>query len=202
MIDVSIQINPIEDLVKLSSLDKQLTFATATALTGTVQEAQEEVIKSIESTFITRNNWYLPSNRYGIHIKTAGKEDLVAELFTAADWLGLHEKGGVKRPKGRFLAIPTRNARSSQREIIKAGQRPKGLRGDRDFVIKTARGKFVLFQRKGQGRTSEMVAMYVLVPLARIKKQSTILEPTEKIVSKRFGDIYFSELAKAIETAK
>jgi hypothetical protein len=181
---------------------KQTIFATASALTQMAKEGQTAAIGSIEGTFTVRNNWDRPSNKFGVKITPAKKDSLVSEVYTLADWLGLHEEGGTKQPGNKFLAIPTANVRRTKRQIIQKGQRPAGLRGKGDIVIEGKNGKAVLYQRKGKGKSSKLVAMYILVPIARVRKQSTIFEPIQKLFVKRFGTIFDQQLRKALETAK
>jgi hypothetical protein len=185
-----------KDIRKLFNLDKQIIFATAQSLTAVAKEAQTSVIAEIEQTFTTRGKWYLPGNKYGVKIKAARKDDLSAEVKTAADWLVLHETGGTKTPQGHSLAVPTENVRRTKRQIITRGQRPRNLK--RAFVINTQSGP-VLFQRKNK---RSIVALYNLEPRVPIKRESTVVAPTEKVVQARFDKIFVEKLANAVRTAK
>lgn len=181
--------------------DKQVPFALAYALTITAKEAQAAVVKSLEGTFTLRGQWYKQSNKFGIKITPAKKTNLKASVHTQADWLELHETGGTKTPRGKELAIPTENVRRTKRQIIQKSQRPKALIGKRDFILNTKKGR-VLFQRKGKGKRSKIVALYNLEPKAVIKKQSTFFEPVEKIVEKNLQENFNKALEKAYATAK
>ncbi len=185
-----------KNIKKLFNLDKQIIFAAAQSLTEVAKESQTAVIADIEQTFTTRGKWYLPGNKYGIKIKAAKKNDLTAEVKTAADWLTLHETGGTKTPQGKHLAVPTDNVRRTKRQIITRSQRPRNLK--RSFVIQTASGP-VLFQRKGK---KKIVALYDLKPKVKIKKESTVIEPTRRTVQQRFDRIFEKNLANAVKTAK
>jgi hypothetical protein len=188
-----------------ASFAKQVSYATAVSLTKVAKEAQTAVGLALNNSqggaFQIRNNWTQQSNKFGIKAVAATKDNLVSGVATDADWLLLHEESGDKRPKGQFIAIPTANVRRTKREIVQKGQRPKALRGKRDVLIKTKSGREVLYQRKGRGKNSRLVAMYVLIPLAHIKHQSTLLTPTQKIVEKRLGAIFEEQLRAAFETA-
>lgn len=180
---------------------KQVEFAMASALTETAKRAQKESLKDIRQTFTVRNNWDSPSNAMGIKVLPASKGDLESAVVTRADWLTLHEEGGAKIPKGQHIAVPTSNVRRTKRDIIQRSQRPRNLK--RSFIIKTRkRGIDMIFQRRGRGKTSEIFAMYKLVPRAKIKENSTITEQTMKIVEKNFDDILFLKLVQAFRTAR
>ncbi|HEX8773267.1 MAG TPA: hypothetical protein VF735_06640 [Pyrinomonadaceae bacterium] len=184
------------DVEKLLSLDKQIRFATAKTLTDVAKEAQSASIEAIQEHFITRNNWYLPSNRYGVHIEPATKENLQSAVKTDAYWLRPHETGEDKIPHhSQNIAVPTRNARPNPRQIIPSSLKPRNLVNA--FVIKTRRGP-VLFQRVGK----LLVPLYGLEKRVSIRRESTVIEPTMKTVEQRLGKIFFENLRKALETAK
>jgi hypothetical protein len=195
--DTSIKVEGVEALL---SLDKQVRFAAARSLTEAAKQSQESSIRAIQQTFTTRSQWFQPSNRYGLRVRAARKDNLEATVGTAADWLALHETAGTKVPRGEFIAIPTSNVRRSKRQIIRRAHRPRNLR--RSFLLKTKSGLTVLFQRKGRGRKSDIVAMYVMQPRARIRKESTVTEVAKKVVARRFGSIFDTALREALATAK
>ncbi|HEY0098648.1 MAG TPA: hypothetical protein VGB76_06805 [Pyrinomonadaceae bacterium] len=185
-----------------ANLVKQVTFALAQTLTGMVKEAQGEVISDIENTFTVRNNWDKPSNAMGIKALPATKQDLSAALVTRADWLIPHEEGEDKVPEGKALAVPSKNVRRTKRDIIQRSQRPKALRGKRDVVLPLKGGGQGLFQRKGRGTNSKLVFLYALAKRARIRKQPTVVEPTVKVVEKKFDKLFYANLKKALRTAR
>jgi hypothetical protein len=184
------------------NLVKQITFALAQTLTGVVKEAQGEAISNIESTFTVRNNWDQPSNAMGIKALPATKHDLSAALVTRADWLIQHESGEDKVPDGKSLAVPSGNVRRTKRDMIQKSQRPKALRGKRDVVLPLQGGGMGLFQRKGRNANSKLVFLYALAKRARIRKQPTVIEPTVKVVEKKFDKLFFANLKKALRSAK
>jgi hypothetical protein len=187
--------------------DKQTRFALASALTLTAKEAQAASIREIEGSFTIRTNWDKPSNIFGVRVQPATKQNLVAIVGTAADWLEKfmrHPEGVVvDLPQGKYFAIPTKNARRTKRDIIQKGQRPLALLGKRDFIIKTKnKGILVLFQRRGRGRNSQMIAMYVLYPARKIHEKDVLFGPTQRVFEKRFADILAVQLQKAFATAR
>jgi hypothetical protein len=199
MISISVRLDPPK---RGSELDKQVRFALTMALTATAKDAQGEIRDSLQDTFTIRNRWLDQSNKFGIKVRPAKKDDLVAQVGTDADWLQFHEEGGIKTPQGHFIAIPTRNVRRTKKQIIQKGQRPRALIGKRDFLITTKAGRVVLFQRTGRGKRSGIKAMYVMVPRSSIKKHSTILDPTMKAIQQRFGGNFSKALKRAIATAR
>lgn len=188
------------DVRGVLTLDEQIIYAAARALTKSAQQSQDAAVDAIRHTFTTRGSWYLPSNRFGVRITHATKERLEAAVKTAADWLIPHETGEDKVAKGgRLLAIPMvgrGRPRPSRASKVRADLKPRAL-GGRGVVIETRRGP-VLFARQNR----RLVAFYGLERRARIRKRSTVIEPTVRTVTKNFGDNLATALAEALRTAR
>jgi len=188
-------------------LNKQTAFALASSLTFVAKEIQAETIKALDKgqggAFEIRTNWTKPSNVFGIRIKPATKQSLMAVIGTAADWLEkfVREPAGsivIKLPRGEFIAVPTSNVRRTKRDIIRASQRPAALRGKRDVVLPLKSGKgMVLFQRKGKGERGNLIALYILVPRAQVRARDVLFGPAKRVFEKRFPRIYEQQLKKA-----
>jgi hypothetical protein len=208
-ISVSIKGNP--------NLDKQSTFALASSLTMVAKEAQVVVRDAIESNFTIRTSWDR-TGPFSVKIQPATKQDLVAVIGTAADWLEkfLREDQGaivINHPRGQFLAVPTSAVRRTKRQIVRALDRPRNLRGKGDIVLPLKKGGgFVLLQRVGPRARldarnprypkSRLVALYVLTPAAKIRQKDVLAGPVIKVFEKRFADILEQQLKKAFATAK
>jgi hypothetical protein len=188
------------DIAAALSLDRQLVYAAARALTKTAQDSQTASIAAIRQTFTTRGTWYLPSGRFGIRITPATVARLEAAVRTAADWLIPHETGEDKVVQGGgLLAIPMvgpGRPRPTFGSKVQRDLKPRAL-GGRGVVIETRRGP-VLFARQDR----RLVAFYGLERRAKIRKHSTVIEPTIETVSKNFGDNFAAGLAEALKTAK
>lgn len=185
------------NIEKVLDLDKQITFATSTALTATAREAQAEVIASIQKTFITRGPWYLPGNKFGIKIEPATKTDLHTAVKTDAYWLQLHETGGVKTPQSsKDLAIPTVAVRRTKRDLIAKSDLPRNLLNA--FILNLPRGPALFIRRKTKG----LVRLYDLERSVKIEKKSTVVEPTIRTFKTMFARILAAKIEDAFRTAK
>lgn len=185
----------------LKEVAKQIKFAAAVALTQTAKDGQSAVISALRGNFTLRSQWYEPRNKIGIRIKPAKKNDLVAEVKTASNFLEKFETGDDKLPHRRQIAIPTDNVRRNKRDIITTANRPAALRDKRTVLLETKAG-LVLFQRKFKGKRSKLVALYVLKPRTKTPKKPTFYGPIGKIVIKNFDKNFNEALKKALETAK
>jgi len=191
----------IEGLEKLGYLARQLPFATAKALTKTAQQGQEAVIKSLNSAFTLRTNWYKPSSKIGIRITPAKKNDLQSEIKTNAKFLQLHEGGMEKIPFGKFIAIPTENVRRTKRQLVAKSNYPGNLKNS--FIVNSKKsGVKLLLTKVGRGRVKQTRLMYVLVPKAKIKKVSVFYEPIRRAVAANFSNNFNEAWSQAVATAK
>jgi hypothetical protein len=190
--------------------EKQVAFAAASALTLTATEIKIAEIKAIDETFTVRTNWN-KVGPYAVKVQAAKKTDWprpFSIVGTAADFIEKFLEGPVgsialKIPQGEFIAIPTSNVRRTKRDIIRAAQRPRALRGKHDFLVPMKSGQgFVLFQKQGRGKSKRNVALYLLVKSAKIRERDPLFEPALKVFVKRFGAILDQQVAKAFATAR
>ena len=183
-----------------AQIAKQSIFATAQALTKTAKDAQKDEIDSLQQNFTLRGRWFEQSNKFGIKIKPAKKEDLKAIIYTNADWLELHETGGTKIPKGNTIAIPTSEVRRNKKDIITKANRPRNLKNA--FIITNRNGHKVLVQRKGRGKRKQLVFLYDLTVAANIPKRPTFYAPVLKSIEQNFQRNFETSLRRALATAK
>jgi len=99
----------------------QYPFAAAVALTRTAQDAQAEVRAGLPRRFTIRNRWV----SQGIRIVPATKRRLESWVGSRDDFMALQETGGIKRPRGEHLAVPTEKVRRRKRGLISKAQRPR-----------------------------------------------------------------------------
>jgi len=203
--------------------EKQIRFAVASACTKGAKAVQVADKKALRGAFTIRTNWD-ERGPYAVKVQAAKKADnpIVALVGTGADFIEkfIREPEGstvLKLPQGNFIAIPTTNVRRTKRDIIRAAQRPARLRGKRDVLLpmKSGRG-YVLFQEQNvftsrqrsqnksqsRGRRGRLVALYILVPQAKIKERDVLFGPAKKTLDAQLLKLYQSEIASAIATAK
>lgn len=178
---------------------RNLNFGHAVGLTKTAKEGQEAVKAEQKQRFTIRNKWQ-DFGPFAIRIKPATRDNLKAEIGTAADFLLAHEEGRDKTPRGANIAIPTDQVRRNKKLIIPKGQRPKGL-GAKVFVLQTKKGP-VLAQRIKKGKRKGLIVLYGLEKKARIKKTETFYPVIRKVVERRMEANIKREVAKALAAMK
>lgn len=180
---------------------KQIIYGTAVGLTKTAKEAQDAVKGALRGAFTIRNQW-LDRGPLQIGIKPATPKDLSAEVRTRADFLGIHETGGIKVPKGGHrLAIPGDGVKRNKRLIIPKSQRPKAIIAKGGFVVKIKHGDVIAI-RQGRGKKKSLKFLYNLEERARIKREPIFKEPIEKVLARRLHSNVQREVKNALQAMR
>jgi hypothetical protein len=189
------------DLRGVITLPKQIEFGTAKTLTDLVKKSQEEVVREFaggDTGLIIRGDWYLPSRKFGIKVKTASRKTLEARLYSNADWLlELHGyNSGVKRPDkgGKNLAEPnvefTRHGiknpisrAEKARRLLDNSSRTKAFK-----VVSEKTGNTLILQRAGADATTGIAI--------RGKRGNLLQGRGKDVVKKLFLKYVFRKLVK------
>ena len=106
---------------------KQIPFATALAITKTLQRAKVGVIKQAKKD-IDRPT---PFTLRGFRVQSANKRTLTGRLFIAPiqeNYLRYQIFGGVRRPKGTALALPPAKPEAGGVRLDRYGNVPRAQR--------------------------------------------------------------------------
>ncbi len=178
----------------------QVPFATASALTKTVQAAQKEIQEEIPKRFNVTKKWWLKQQPTGVKIKPATKRQLWAIVFTNAYFAPLQEDGGTKRPfKGSSLAVPTANVKAKKRR--KSGGVKEVINRPKTFFGKTKTGKAALYRRRTKN-SYPVELLYVFSPTAKIKKRFGFKRTAEAVTKKQFNRVFTRQMIHAIRTTR
>ena len=173
---------------------RQVPFAIALALTRTVQDAQKSIQSAIPHIFKTTKKWWAKSQPTGIKIRPATKANLTASVYTNAPFAELQEEGGTKRPRKRFLAVPTKATPKSRR---KAGGASITMKQKKTFTTEAG-----IFRRKGGKRSQTIEKLFTFTKQARIKPRFGFKGIARKVARRRFKKNFEMALAKALRTAR
>lgn len=178
----------------------QVPFATASALTKTVQAAQRGIQEQIPNRFNVTKKWWLKQQPTGVKIKPATKRQLWATVFTNAYFAPLQEDGGTKKPfKGSRLAVPTDNVRAKKRR--RSGGVREVIDRPKTFFGKTKTGKTALYRRRTKNaRPIEL--LYVFSPTARITRRFRFKDTARAVAEKQFNRNFTKQMIQAIRTAR
>ncbi len=173
---------------------RQVPYAIALALTRTVQDAQKSLIAAIPHIFKVTKKWWLKNQPTGVKIRPATKADLTASVYTNAPFAGLQEEGGIKRPRKKFLAVPTKNTPKSRRKAGGAGVMMKQKK-----TFATASG---IYRRKGGKRNQTIEKLYTFTEKARVRPRFGFKDIARKVALHRFKKNFETALTKALRTAR
>jgi hypothetical protein len=181
---------------------KSMRFGVANALTQTAKQAQAAVQGELRGKFTLRGRWFEQNNKFGIKVKPAKPNALVAKVTTEAGWLAKQEAGGTHLPFRNFLAIPTENVRpKGSTKIIRGPLRPANLKNS--FVIKSKKaGVSLLIQRYGRGKKKQNRVMYILVSRVNIKAAHVFYDPIKKVVERRLATNIQKYVQEALNTIR
>lgn len=190
----------VSTLPSADKLYKNIRFGTAMGLTKTAKEGQAAVQDILPRKFTIRGRWFEQQTPVGIKIKPATRDDLKAEIRTAAQFLPRHDTGETKLPYKNYLAIPTENVRKTKQSKIPANLRPNRLQNA--FVIVTKAGTRLLCVRKGRGRNRAVTVMYILVKRAKIKDVDIWEKPIRRVVDHSLDKNIAEGVDKALKTMR
>lgn len=203
-----------ETRAELTDIERsQLPFATARALTKTVQQAQSFVRGDLLPAHFTlrRPTWA----KQGVRITPATKQKLEASVQDINPYMGLQQTGGEKIPYGNYLAVPLSGARPTPRSLVSADNLPHAVMERGGFI----RGNVmyaVAFKAGRRGRVSraiggiqkaanwerKVVPMYALVKRAVLRPRYEFVEKVSEAAQAHF-DVNFAEsFQQAVRTAK
>ncbi|MBF0108739.1 MAG: hypothetical protein HQL76_06150 [Magnetococcales bacterium] len=203
------------------TLEKQLRFAAAQALTHTAQDAQVEVKRQLPERFTIRTNWLAK----GIRIRPASKSTLSASVLVKDAFMALQETGGDKTStSGSALGVPV-GARPTPQSIIRPSNFPGAMASRKGYFIGVPRGWNVsvaytatgrsrknfwrsqevkpgVWQRLGYKGRSGLKLMYVFEEKVRLKPRFGFRATVRKVAAERFPHRFAEALKKALATAR
>lgn len=183
---------------KLTKLEKKdLPFATAVALTRTMQDAQTSIIRAIPHIFRTTKKWWLKQQPTGVKIRGANfrAAKLTASVFTKAYFAALQEDGGIKTPhRGKLLAVPTASVPKSRR---KSGGARKTMN-----LKKAVANRWGIYLKKGGKKNPRLEKQFTWAKQAVVPARFGFKAIAAKVTRRRFRQHLDRELAKAVAKTK
>lgn len=195
--DIRIQIKGVAELVRnLKDLGvNRIPNYVARALTGIADQAQGAMEKNARSMLTIRGNWLTKGYKFGINRKQANKNDLTAEVSTAAPWLIEQETKTVLKPrKASSLAIPRIWQRDSRLAITRS---PRFLKNT--FKLKSKYGNEIIYQRQGSGKLAHLVPLFVLRKQTPEPQRIHLVNTAVETINKVSGPVMTGMLEQAIK---
>lgn len=174
----------------------QLPFATAVALTRTGKDAKAAVEKKLPDVFDRPT----PFTQRGVAALPATKAKLYSRVLiknAQANYLGIQEDGGIRRPAGRALVVPF------QARLNRYGNLPRGgvrrLLARDDTFSGVVRGVGGIWQRNRDGTVRLLIAYE---DQTTYRPRFGFKRMVEKTARERFDANFRLAFAEAMETAR
>lgn len=208
-VDVTSNIDRINRLHRLYYAD-QMPFAVSQAINDTAFEFDRRQTRAMRRGFTTRNRQFTEK---AVRVRKSNKRQIPIQAEVAlhppgsprtADIWAKFEEGGVKRPRGRALAIPVGVRR------LRAGKVPDRLR-PKNLGLVNGRGRdgtYVvpgvgIFQRRRRGRYRRRAKLlYVFASSARIRAALAFEERSVRVYERHFDRFMAKRWARALRTAR
>lgn len=181
-------------LKQMDDTKKQIAFATSKAINDTLKDARQSIINREKGK--GRKAWYF-NKKYGIKRRFANKRNLNGSVYTSVYWGKLQEYGGIKKPRGKAIAVPTENLAKSNR---KAGGLRKVLNQKTTFASSKIGG---VYRRVGGKKSRRLKKLAGFTRRAVIDKPDLKFRTTaHKVTVRRFKKYHRAALRRAFATRR
>ena len=146
---------------RMGTAADQIPFAISVALNKAAQTTENRLADETWAKHVqVRNRGFL---RSALRIERSNRRNLRVAIFDSLGRanLGLHDKGGIAKPRNGRFAIPTKRVRKGAKGVVQS-QRPSVLARK---VVK----KGLIFQKVGRGKNEKLQLMYKLQASNKIK---------------------------------
>jgi hypothetical protein len=186
---------------RLRSVPKQAKFAASRTINDCLVAAQKNTTeKLLPGEYTIRTPWAKPGSRYGFNAQFSKPATLTGRMGTRADWMELHEEGGIKRPtRARNVSIPE-EARVNESRPIPRRLKPRALLEKRGFVIHTKDGLSLLATR--DRKSGQIHVMFFFKPQAKIEPTFRFVPENKRLVLGMYQQRFSENFRKAMSTAK
>ena len=193
---------------RLTDIEKrQVPFATAGAINDTLFDVRKQIVGvTAPRAFEVRNRRF-----FGVafRVEKAKKAKLSGAVFDRLGRasLGLHARGGVKRPRGQHIAIPGRDIEDKRTAggAIRKALRPRQVLGKAGrraaFKIKFRSGQEAIVRRKGK-KASPLQVLWLLERSAVIPRRFRFHEDATKVAKRVMQRHFDKRLKQALRTAR
>jgi hypothetical protein len=176
---------------------KQIPFATSKAINETIFEVRAST-KLYAAKIFKRTTWMSPRSEVGMRVVKSHKRQANINAKLGFDeknrWIHLHVDGGVKRPKKKYIAIPTEKV---PKKYKKVGGVSAILTKEKHFA-----NKWGVFKRTGKGKKGKITKLFTFAKRAKIKKVFFFYKNAKSVIKTNFNKNFKAALQKAISTAK
>ena len=181
---------------------RQIPFATAMALNDAAFAVRKEIVeRTFPASFTVRNKRFASAM---FRVGKASKRKLSATVsdVLGRDYMTMQATGGIKRPRGFNIAIPSREIKRTATGKVPRAKQPRNVLGGKGFRTTLRSGQPVIAESVGRGRNKRQRVLYILEQSARIPKRFPFYERGRKVAQSSFARAFNKRFAQAKRTAR
>lgn len=181
---------------------KQIPFATSMALNDAAFAVRKEIVeRTFPASFTVRNRRF-PSAMF--RVGKASKRNLVATVsdVLGRDYMVNQAEGGIKLPRGRNIAIPSRQIKRTTTGKVPKSRQPRNVLGAKGYKTKLSSGQPVIAENVGRGAAKRQRVLYILEQRARIPKRFPFYERGRAVAQNSFARAFDKRFRQARLTAQ
>ena len=181
---------------------RQIPFATSLALNDAAFAVRKEIVeRTYPQSFTVRNKRFAGAM---FRVGKASKRNLTATVsdVLGRDYMTMQAEGGIKRPRGRNIAIPSRQIKRTATGKVPMAKQPRNVLGGKGYRTTLRSGQPVIAENVGRGAAKRQRVLYLLEPTARIPKRFPFYERGRKVAQTSFARAFNKRFAQARRTAR
>jgi len=181
---------------------QQIPFATANALNTTAFDVRKQIVEDTYPRSFTVRNKRFASQLF--RVDKATKRNLTARLYDrlGRDYMVNQAEGGIKRPRGRNIAIPTREIKRTTSGKVPKNRLPRNVLGGKGFRTTLSSGQQAIAEQYGRGAAKKTRVLYILEQTANIPKRFPFYEDADRKAKAMFSRNFAKSFAFAKRTAR
>lgn len=180
----------------------QIPFATASALNSTAFDVRKQIVEDTYPNSFTVRNKRFASQMF--RVDKANKRNLTARIYDrlGRDYMVNQAEGGIKRPRGNHIAIPSRQIKRTASGKVPKAKQPRNVLGGRGYRTTLDSGQPVIAEQTGRGAARRQRVLYLLENVARIPKRFPFYEDANRKAGRVFDRNFAKSFAFAKQTAR
>ncbi len=180
----------------------QIPFATASALNSTAFDVRKQIVEDTYPNSFTVRNKRFASQMF--RVDKANKRNLNARVYDrlGRDYMVNQAEGGLKRPRGNHIAIPSRQIKRTASGKVPKAKQPRNVLGGKGYRTTLRSGQDVIAEQTGRGAARRQRVLYLLENVARIPKRFPFYEDANRMAGRVFDRNFGKSFAFAKQTAR
>ena len=205
-VQLKVNLDPVKQ--SLDGLKADMPWVLQNTINNLLKGAQQKQFETMRKNFTIRNETFM---KYSVRLQFASRQSEKGRIFiadiggkqTSNIWTKF-EGGGTKTPtKGKYVAVPTKDAWGNRNRPIPQRNKPRNL--DRSFVVKKGTSTFIATRKgrkaklDGSGNDANVKLMFYLTPSVRIPDRLNFYSTIIPYINQNFDNVMQDALQYSIK---